>query len=86
MAKLKINSKDTIEGKLTVNRTLVESAEGSKIVVEGALKTKEYIEEILSIDSPRFSIDGINVIQESFGSEEPEILYSFTAESLTVGD
>lgn len=85
MARLMINDNITVDGKLTVNRTLVENDDGSQsIVVQGALRTKKYIEEIDRIDSPRFSVEGVNVVQESFGSEEEEIVYTFIANSLEI--
>jgi hypothetical protein len=84
MAKLSINEDRLTEGKITVNRMLVETEQGAKIHVEGALRTKDYIEEITQIDAPRFSVKGVKVLQESFGSEDEEIVYTFVAESLEV--
>lgn len=86
MAKLNINGSRMIEGKLTVSRALVKGGDGLKLVVEGMLKTPEYIEEITSIDAPRFSVLGVEVFQESFGSEDPEIIYAFRAQSIEIED
>lgn len=85
MARLMINGDKTIDGKLTVTRTLVEDENGTqRIVVQGALQTEAYIEEIDSIDCPRFTVVGVNVMQESFGSEEKDIVYTFTADSIVI--
>jgi len=85
MATLIINGSKKIDGKLSVNRTLVTNDDGSqKIVVQGMLDTEVYIDEILSIDAPRFSVTGVTVMQESFGSEEDKIIYSFVAEELLI--
>jgi hypothetical protein len=84
MAEIVINGSIAIEGKLTVNRALVQQDGVQAIVVEGALRTEKYIEEIDDIQTERFSVLGVQVIQESFGSEDKEIVYVFTAEKLLV--
>ena len=84
MAEIVVNGSTAIEGKLTVNRALVEVDGQETIVVEGALRTETYIEEIEDIQSERFSVMGVQVVQESFGSEEKEIVYVFRAEKLLV--
>lgn len=84
MAEIVINGSTPIEGKLTVNRTLVEQDGVQAIVVEGALRTEKYIEQIDDIETKLFTVLGVHVIQESFGSEEKEIVYVFTADKLLV--
>lgn len=86
MAKLKINGEDgLVEGKVTISRTLVEDENGQeRIVVEGALVTETYFEEIHTIDAPRFSIVGVQVVLESFGTEDNEIIYTFKADRMII--
>ena len=46
----------------------------------GALKTHIYVDEIDTIQCEKFSLYGVDVYSESFGSNDPFIIYSFTFE------
>lgn len=75
-----VNNSHEIVGKFSVYREKVDD----KIVVIGALQTPSYIEELHSLKSDKYFIDGIDVHKESFGSEDDQIIYEFTAEELDV--
>ena len=84
MASILINGKKPVRGKLSVIRTLDDSGEKPKLIVQGQLSTHRYIEEIVEIKTNRLHLTGVNVYQESFGSEDFNILYTFTAEHLEI--
>ena len=86
MSQMIVNDSIPIEGMLTVNRALDYTEAQPKMIVQGALKTEEYIEEIDTIETDRLIILGVSVYQESFGSEEDNIIYTFTATKLVIKD
>lgn len=79
MARVRVNNEFDIEGKITVERMLRDEGNYERLIIEGALLTDQYIEEIFSLETDRFKIDGVKVFHESFGSESDEILYTFNA-------
>lgn len=86
MANIRINSVAMIDGKVTANRILDKSQNPPRLIVEGALQTKEYIEEIFRIETARFTLEDVEVFHESFGTEDDEIVYVFTAGNLIVAE
>lgn len=80
MTILLINSETKIEGSMSVSMGL----KNNSLVIDGALKTDMYIEEIDCIESERYFIDGVTVISESFGTDNDDIIYNFTAKSMKV--
>lgn len=84
MAKLLINNEKVVKGKLTITRTLNQEKTG--FIYNGVLATHYYIEEIKSIEAERFSIDGVEVYQESYGSDDFDILYNFTFKDFELKD
>lgn len=82
MAKIVVNENLKVNGKLTFEREINEQGTGFNI--SGVFATHLYFEDITSLDTPRFSLKGIEVYRESFGSDDYNILYHFTAESIEV--
>lgn len=82
MAKLVINDNLLIKGKLSFERALNE--EGTAFIIQGVLSTHLYFDDIEKIDSNRFTLDGVEVYKETFGSDDYNILYHFTAKQLEV--
>jgi hypothetical protein len=80
MAKISINDQYVVNGRFTVKRY---QDNNGNIKVIGTLATHFYFEEINKIENYRYSITGIDVKEESFGSDDFDIVYSFEAESLT---
>ena len=66
MAKLIVNNKFELNGKITVRRTL----ENESLIIVGSLATHYYLEEITSLETDRFIIDKIEVFEEVFGSDD----------------
>ena len=87
MAQIKINKDRFVEGKFTVKQRLVEDEKGNgNVVVHGIFSTHDYIEELNTLESERYLLLGIKVFEETFGTNDYEITYEFTAESLTIKD
>lgn len=82
MAKLVINDNLLVNGKLSFERALNE--EGTAFIIQGVLSTHLYFDDIEKIDSNRFTLDGVEVYKETFGSDDYNILYHFTAKQLEV--
>ena len=87
MAQIKINKDRFVEGKFTVKQRLVEDKKGNgNVVVHGIFSTHDYIEELNTLESERYLLLGVKVFEETFGTNDYEITYEFTAESLTIKD
>ncbi len=86
MAAILVNKEKEIQGKITVTRGVDIHNDVKKMFVEGLLKTKEYIEEITELETDRLIIEKVIVHQETFGSEEEEIVYNFIAGDLEFKD
>lgn len=50
------------------------------IVIKGILITPYYIQNIKKIETARFIVDNIDIVQEDFGSKDSNIVYKFKAE------
>ena len=84
---IKINKDRFVEGKFTVKQRLVEDEKGNgNVVVHGIFSTHDYIEELNTLESERYLLLGVKVFEETFGTNDYEITYEFTAESLTIKD
>lgn len=84
MAQIIINDFKMVNGRLSITRTLNTSEEGAILTIAGQLATHRYFEEITSIETERFLLEDITVYQESFGSDDFDILYSFVANKFEV--
>jgi hypothetical protein len=82
MANIKINNKLEVKGRLSIVRGIDKAGATPEIVVSGQLATHKYFEEIFQIETDRFLLKGVEIIQESVGSEDFDIFYSFVAKSL----
>lgn len=79
MSKIKVNKKNIVEGKFSFNAELDDSSKPAKLTISGAFQSAEYIEEITELESDRYILNNVKISNEGFGSEEAEIIYSFTA-------
>lgn len=95
MARIKINKDKFVEGRFTVKQKLIEAKEKNekdelvtvqKLIIHGIFSTHDYIEELDTLESERYLIQGINVFEEAFGSNDYEITYEFFADSIKVKD
>lgn len=81
MSNITVNEKFLVNGKLSVRRALNEEG---KIVVSGSLATHYYFEEIETLRTHRLVLEGIEVYEELYGSDDFDIVYNFVANSLDV--
>lgn len=81
MAKIIINNENEVNGKLSISRRLVSN---DNIEVTGQLATHRYFEEIDYIESERYILTGVKIIEEEFGSNDFDILYTFKAKYLDI--
>lgn len=81
MAKISINEEFIVNGKFTIKRVLNDDNE---LIVIGTLMTHFYLEEIESLETYRYLIKGIDVREESFGSDDYDIAYTFTAKEIII--
>lgn len=54
------------------------------LVIQGTVKSFLYFNEITSLDSERYTITGVNVYAEAFGSDDDFIVSNFTAKDIKV--
>lgn len=79
MSLVKINGKQTVEGKFSFSSELDDLSKPAKITISGVFQSAEYIEEITQLENERFILNNIKVKHEAFGSESDDIIYTFTA-------
>lgn len=85
MAQITINDKLAVNGKMTFNRTLIADEEGNNsFLITGVLSTHLYFEEITKIETSRYILNGVEVYQESYGSDDYDIVYSFRSKDLII--
>jgi len=84
MSLTRVNRKRNIEGKFSFGVGLDETNKPAKVIISGVFQSAEYIEEITELENDRYIINNIKVNHESFGSEDEEIVYSFTAGNFRV--
>lgn len=84
MARIIINNRYSANGNLSVSRTLNETNDG--FIITGIFASHLYYEDIKSLESERFKVSGVNVYQESFGSDDYNILYHFIADKFISKD
>lgn len=81
MANIIVNNQFKLNGKLSIKRA---RDEDNNIQILGSLATHYYIEEIDKLETPRLIVNGIRVYEEVYGSEDFDILYNFTADTLNI--
>lgn len=84
MANIIINNRVSANGNLSVARTLNETKDG--FIITGVFASHLYYEDIKSLESNRFKVSGVQVYQESFGSDDYNILYHFVADKFILKD
>jgi len=73
MAKIVVNNEKVVNGKMSITRHL--DITTNILTIVGQFATHRYFEEIKSLQSERYYIGDITVYQESFGSEDFNIVY-----------
>lgn len=65
-------------------RDVLSSETYNQILMDGSLITRLYIADIKTLETRRFFIEGIEVYQESFDSNNDDISYLFRAKSIRI--
>ncbi|MEG1494700.1 MAG: hypothetical protein RR406_00150 [Bacilli bacterium] len=82
MAILKItdgsNNEIEVKGRMTfkISKVVDENGEESQVCL-GQMATHKYFEEITKIETDRFKLENVEVIEETFGTNDFNILYDF---------
>jgi hypothetical protein len=84
MADLIINGSKFIKGKFSISRILDNTQHPPRLILQGQLETHRYFEELNTIESKRYRVSGVNVFQESFGSDDYSIIYVFNASDIAI--
>ena len=79
-----VNKKETVQGKLSVFRTLDTEKSPMEVKIDGIAEFPDYIEEIEHLETERLVISDVLVYSEGFGSSEKNIAYHFIAGDLDV--
>lgn len=79
MARIKVNEEYEVKGRLTVKRFISDNGE---IIIAGTLATHYYFEEIDCLETFRYKVTGIEVMEEVFGSDDFDIVYNFNAKAI----
>ena len=87
MSKVYVNGSFVVEGEFSFHVSYDTTKNPPLMQIEGAFSTASgYIPEITSLENERYILSGIHVTQESFGSEEDIMVYSFTAKAFGMAD
>lgn len=84
MATIIINNELSAKGKLSVSRAINEDKSG--FIISGVFASHMYYENIISLETSRFKLSGVEVFEESFGSDDYDILYRFVAKKFALKD
>ncbi len=57
---------------------------GQEITISGMLETGYYLQDINTIETNRYYIEGVTVLEEHYGSSENKIVYVFQARMFQV--
>lgn len=47
--------------------------------ISGVIETKEHLEDVHTISNERYVLQDVDIISESYGSEDENVVYGFTA-------
>ena len=87
MSKILINDEFTIEGQFSMEAVYDIKSNPPIVNIRGVLTSdKGYLPLINSLENERYRITGVNVYQETYGSEEDMIAYHFSAKSFAIAD
>lgn len=85
MAEIKVNTEKFVNGRLTIEREKFQNDNNEiHVITKGLFTTHEYFEEIHTLESERYLLQGIEVIKENFGSNDYDIGYEFLIGNLII--
>ena len=89
MANMRITTTDRktleVNGHMTFRAEKIINEEGDEdIIITGEMQTHRYIESIDKIETHRYIVLGIDVLRETFGTDDFSVLYEFKANDYMV--
>jgi hypothetical protein len=84
MASIIVNGRISVDGHFTVQRFIDKTKKPNVMVITGQFTTSRYFDEITSLESEHTKINGVDVLGETFGSDDSSILYDFIAMNIVV--
>lgn len=77
---ISVNGK-TIDGQFSFTAEVDRNVHPNVMSISGVLKTTKYLENVHTISNGTLILYDVDIISESFGSEDDHIVYGFTAGS-----
>jgi glutamine cyclotransferase len=81
MAKLLITTDENevieVQGRMTFKISKVQTDNGDILIASGQLSMHNYIEGIVGIESARYKLTNVEIVEEVFGTNDFNILYEF---------
>lgn len=85
MSKIMLNKNLEIKGSFSFRAALHDEVKPPVLEITGVLETDSPVfDEIKSLENERYKIDGIEVKEEAYGSEEDKVNYLFSARNFEV--
>ena len=85
MSKIKLNRKTTTDGSFSFRASLRDDVKPPILEITGVLETKAPILfEIHEIENERYHLEGVQVKEEAYGSEEDYVNYLFVARDFKI--
>jgi hypothetical protein len=87
MSKVLVNNSIVIDGQFSFDTVYDMKSNPPMVDIRGVFTSScGYLGEITSLENERYSLAGVNVYQESYGSEDEAIAYYFHATSFGISD
>ena len=80
MTNIIINNQFEALGEMSVKQY----KQGAEIVVEGILQLNRYFDDIETIKTDCFMLNGVDVQSEAFGTTDKVVIYTFKAKTLNI--
>ena len=80
MNEILVNDEETVNGSFTFDVEINETVSPPIYSITGVFTTKEkYFEELHTLQNERYRIERVKVYRETYGSDEDDVVYYFTA-------
>lgn len=75
---IRVDGKE-IEGKFSFSVEVDRTRHPNVATISGIIQTKNHLEDIHTIANDRYVLRDVDIISESYGSEDENVVYGFTA-------
>lgn len=73
-----------IDGTFSFSVDVDRNVRPNVVTISGAIQTKEHLEGINTVANGRYVLRDVDIISESYGSEDESVVYGFTAKDYEV--